>query len=87
MYDEGRGGSIGGHILLAVKFYAYVHSGVLKGFVLSRVINDRKKPFLDKREQCFEAVDSTICFIKMRIHIKQDDVFFLSKFRFKSPYR
>jgi len=77
VYDEAIGGSIDGHILLAVKFYAYVHSGALDGFVLSRTINDCKKPFLDKREhvdQRFEVVDSIICFTKTYVHIKQDGV-------------
>ena len=47
VYDETIGCYICGHILLAVKFYVF-HSGTLDGFVLSRAINDHKKPFLDK---------------------------------------
>ena len=43
VYDEAISGSIGGHILFAVKFYAYIHSDALDGFVLSRAINDRKR--------------------------------------------
>jgi len=33
VYDEAIGDSIGEYILLAVKFYAYVHSGALDGFI------------------------------------------------------
>jgi len=42
VYDEAID-SIGGHILLAVKFYAYAHSGALDEFILSRILNDRKR--------------------------------------------
>jgi len=49
-YDETIGSCIYGHILLAIKFYAYVHRDTLDEFVLSRAINDYKRPFLDKWE-------------------------------------
>jgi len=48
VYDEIISCYICRHILLAIKFYTYVHSGTLDGFVLSRAINDHKRSFLDK---------------------------------------
>jgi len=48
VYDETIDCSICKHIFLAIKFYPYIHGGVLDGFVLLRAVNDRKRFFLDK---------------------------------------
>ena len=50
VYNETINDSIGRYILFVVKFYAYVQSGALDGFVLLRTFNDRKRLFLDKQE-------------------------------------
>ena len=59
VYDEAIG-SIGGHILLAVKFYAYAHSGALDEFILSRILNEVKQKVFSINESTLSDVSKQL---------------------------